>query len=186
MDIKKPIRFQDSNKREKAVVFTDTSINGTTRFAITKNTENGKYVRGNLLYYNLDGTEIYTELSNIIFVDTKNKSFIVRRQENVDAEINPVNPEDREYILLYTDLGYEDEDEEFPLRWEAVTGRSTAYENIKCNIEVIDIDKSLVLVDTVAPKDAMTVRQFMSWIKNGNIIEDESFDINDYTGSEYV
>lgn len=184
--IKNPIIFSEDNKREKAISFLDTSINGKNRFAINKYTENGKYLRGNLLYYNFNGIEIFTESNNVIFVDTKDKSVFIRRQENVDAEINPTRPEDKEYILLYTDLGYEDEDVEFPLRWEAVVGRNEAYNNIKCNIDVIDIDKSLVLVDTVPLKDSMTVRQFMSWIKNGNIIEDESFDINDYSGSDYI
>ena len=88
--------------------------------------------------------------------------------------------------MLYTDLGYENDEEEFPLRWEAVSGRSQAYENIKVNAPVIDIDKSLVLVETVAFKDSLTVRQFIDYMKNGGFIKDETFDINDFSGSDYI
>jgi hypothetical protein len=89
---------------------------------------------------------------------------------------------------LYTDLGWDEagNDEEFPLRWEAVTGRTEAYENIKNNAPVIDIDKSIVLVENVALKDSLSVRDFMNYIKNSEIIVDESFDINDYAGAEYM
>lgn len=184
--IRQAISFDENKTRENALSFFDTNINGIDRFAINKFTQNGKYVRGNLLYYKFNGVEIYTESTNIIFVDTKDKTIFIRREENVEAEINPTKPEDKEYILLYTDLGYEEDLEEFPLRWEAVIGRKTAYDNIKANIDVIDVDKSLVLVDTVPLKESLTVRQFMNYIKNGNIIEDDTFDVNDYSGSEYI
>ena len=91
--------------------------------------------------------------------------------------------------MLYTDLGFDEDNygsEEFPLRWEAVTGRTQAYENIKVNAPVIDIDRSIVLAESVAVKDALSVRQFMEYLKNSNIINDESFDINDYAGEYFL
>ena len=88
--------------------------------------------------------------------------------------------------MLYTDLCYENDDVEYPMRWEAVVGRTSAYENIKINASVIDLDKSLVLVETVAFKDCLTVRQFVDYLQNSGYVEDDSFRTEDYSGSEYI
>lgn len=180
-----PIEFHDKVDLSP-IVFMDKEVNGTNNFAILKTTQNGKYVRGNLLYFEMNGVEVYTELNNVIFVDVVNKTLFIRQYDKVLNEINPEDPEQKQYIMLYTDIGYEDSEDEFPLRWEAVSGRTAAYENIKINSSIIDIDKSLVLAETVAFKDCLTVRQFMNYIKNSNIIDDENFDINDFSGSEYI
>lgn len=161
-------------------------VNGITSFAILKTTDGGKYIRGNMLYYCLNGVSIYTDLNNVIFVDTTNNTMWVREYEKVIKEIQPDDPENKQYVLLYTDLDYEDSETEYPFRWEAVTGRSNAYENIKINAPVIDLDKSLVLVETVAFKDSLTVRQFVDYLQNSNIIEDDTFNTEDYSGSEYI
>lgn len=163
-------------------------INGITRFAITKLTENGKYMRGKLLYYKLNGVEVYTDANNIIFVDTVSNNMFIREHEKVIQEISPENPEEKNYVILYTDLGFDEdtmEQSEFPLRWESVTGRTQAYNNIKINAPVIDVDKSIIISDTVSLKDALTVRQFIDYIKNAELIKDDTFDINDYIGGEY-
>ena len=191
---KKPIKAISFIKpgekwQEKPINYIEKEINGVTKFAILKTTENGKYMRGGYLYYKLNGVEVFTEPTNVIFVDTTNNTLFIKDHEKVIKEINPTNPEEREYILLYTDLGYEESEGnegEFPLRWEAVTGRTAAYENIKLNAAVIDIDKSLVIVETVSLKDSLTVRQFVDYMKNSNLIKDETFDINDYSGSVYI
>lgn len=161
-------------------------VNGVTSFAILKTTEGGKYMRGNMLYYYLNGVSIYTDANNIIFVDTTNNTMWVREYEKVLKEIEPDNPEEKQYILLYTDLYYEDDEVEYPFRWEAITGRTNAYENIKINAPVIDLDKSLVLVETVAFKDCLTVRQFVDYLKNANLIEDDTFSTEDYASSDYI
>ncbi len=164
----------------------ENDINGITRFAILKTTDHGKWLRGNMLYYEMNGVSIYTEDTNIIFVNTEAKTMFIRDNSKVEAEINPVSPEEKQYIILYIDIGYENADEEFPLRWESVVGRTSAYENIKANVEVIDPDKSLVLAETVPLKDALTVREFMNYLKNSGLIIDDYFDINDYSGDEYI
>lgn len=194
--IRKLVSFVDKDKGEvvqqSPISFIEKDINGVDRFAILKTTANGKYMRGNMLYYSLNGVEVYTEANNIIFVDLLQNTLWIREYEKVVNEINPTSPEEKQYIMLYTDLGYNEEDEsgcineEFPLRWEAVTGRTAAYENIKINAPVIDIDRSLVLVETVAMKDCLSVRQFMEYLKNGNLIENsDEFDINDFAGTYY-
>lgn len=189
--IQSPVHFFEDGKvpAESVLYSIDNSINGPERFAITKNTDGGKYMRGNLLFYSLNGIEIYTEPNNIIFVDVTNNTLFIRTYEKVTNGIAPENPEQKQYILLYSDLGYEDDgnsSEEFPLRWEAVVGRRTAYDSIKVNAPIIDIDRSLVLVETLPFKDALSVRQFMEYLKNSDIINEEDFDINDFSGSDYI
>ena len=129
---------------------------------------------------------ILTEVDNIIFVDTENKSVFIRNNKNTSGTINPTDPEERHYVLLYYDIGYESSDGDFPLRWESATGRSFAFASIRSNAPVIDIDKSLVLVDTVPLKDALTVREFCKYLQNSEYINVEEFNIDDYTGSDYI
>ena len=183
-----PINFlkKNENYQVSPISKIENDINGITRFAILKTTDHGKWLRGNMLFYELDGVSVYTESTNIIFVNLETKTMFIRDNDRVANEINPSDPEEKQYILLYTDIGYENSDEEFPLRWEAVSGRTNAYENIKINAPIIDIDKSLVLVETVAFKDSLTVRQFVEYLKNANIIDDSTFDVNDYSGSDYL
>lgn len=182
----KPIEFVD-NYKERAISFFEKDINTDTNFAILKTTANGKYVRGNLLFYSMNGVEVYTDINNIIFVDTINKTLFVREHSKVINEISPENPEEKQYIILYTDLGFEDGDNEFPLRWEAVQGRTNAYNNIKANAAVIDIDKSIVVVENLPIKDCLSIRQFVQYIKNADMVDkDDDFDIDTYTGTEYI
>ena len=179
-----PIEF--TNKvQENPISFISKDINTETSFAILKTTENGRYMRGNMLLYSLNGVEVYTDPNTIIFVDTVNNTLFIKEYSKVVSEIAPTDPEKRQYIILYTDLGYEEGDTEFPLRYEPVQGRTNAYESIKVNAPIIDIDKSVVLVENVALKDALSVREFVQYIKNADMIEEDGFDINDYSGSEY-
>lgn len=183
-EIISPIEFVDKFQ-ESPISFMQNDINGTKQFAILRTTAGGKFVRGNLLYYCLNGVEVYTDINNIIFVDTVNNTLFIKEYAKVINEIAPENPEQKQYIILYTDLGYENSDEEFPLRWEAVQGRKNAYDTIKVNASVIDIDKSIVLAETVAFKDSLTVREFVNYLKNSDYIDDDGFDINDFS-SEYI
>lgn len=170
------------------ISYIEQDVNSETKYAINKLTYGGKYVRGGMLFFSFNGVEIYTDIDNVIFVNENNKTLFIRESNKLEGTITPKDAENKQYIMLYTDLGYDKagNPEEFPLRWEAVLGRRDAYDNIKNNAPVIDIDKSLVLVETVPFKDAMTVREFMNYLKNSNIINEEDFDINDYTGADYI
>lgn len=179
----KPIKFTE-NFQTKPIVFMDKDINTEDRFAIMRTTAGGKFVRDNMLFYKINGVEIYTDINNIIFVDLENNTLFIKHAKEASEEIEPSDPETKEYILLYTDLGYE-EQQDFPLRWEPVQGRINAYESIKSNASVIDIDKSIVLVDNVSLKDSLTVREFVNYLFNADIVDDD-FDINEYAGSEYI
>jgi hypothetical protein len=178
-----PISFGDKDKKivYKGVSFFDQDINNKNQFAILKTTENGKYVRGNKLFYEMNGVQVYTELNNIIFVDSINHTLFIEEYEHAINEIAPDNPEQKQYIVLYTDLGYEDGSE--PLRWEAYIGRTNTFQSIKTNLPVIDLDKSLVLVDNVALKDALSVRKFIEFLKNADYI-DEEINLEDYSYDE--
>ena len=176
----KPIKFVDPKKStgEIPIKFIDRDLNSRFNYAILKTTENGRYVRGNMLWYMLNGVEIYTDINNVIFVDEANKCLFIRDNASVVDEIAPADPESKQYIILYTDFGFEDNGD--PLRWESYIGRSNAYEAIKTNIYSIDPDKSLVLVDNVKLEDSLSVREFVEYLVNANIVEDEiDFDVID-------
>lgn len=179
-----PIEFVEK-AQESPISFMDRDINTETSFAILRTTSGGKYVRGNMLFYSLNGVEVYTDINNIIFVDTINNTLFIKEYSKVVNEIAPEDPERKQYIILYTDLGYEDGEDSFPLRWESVQGRLNTYDSIKTNAPVIDFDKSLVLVENVPLKDSLTVREFVNYLKNAEFVKDD-FDLDEFGGSEYL
>ena len=178
-----PLEFvkpnQDGKVTESPLVFMDKNLNGRFNYAILKTTENGKYIRGNQLFYSLNGVEVYTDLNNIIFVDEANKTLFIRSYDAVIHEIAPKDPEQTQYIILFTDKSYDEYENEIPLKWEAYIGRLNAYEAIKSNIYYIDPDKSLILADNVALKDSLSVREFVEYLVNADYVEDE-IDFDDY------
>jgi hypothetical protein len=171
-----PIKFVEKGKStaQTPLVFMDQTLNSRFNYAILKTTENGRYIRGNMLWYMLNGVEIYTDINNIIFVDEANKSLFIRGNDSVVNEIAPDNPEEKQYIILYTDSSFDEYgDEEVPLKWESYIGRSNAFQAIKANLYDLDPDKSLVLVENVPLKDSLSVRQFVEYLKNADIIDEE-------------
>lgn len=154
-------------------------INSEDGYAILATTENGKWVIGNRLFYELNGVRIYTELDNVIFVNPNMNTMVIKKMERVQQEINPTNAEERQYILLYTEIGYEEAENELPLRWEAVTGRSQAYEACKINAPLIDLDHSIVIVENVSVDKALSVREFIEYMHNAKYVDDD-FDVTDF------
>lgn len=175
----------DENWREKAIGRLE-EINKEDNFAISKLTEGGRFVRSNMLFYKMRDIEIYTDIDNIIFVDLHNNTLFIKPFAKVEKVVQQKNPEDRQYILLYTDLGFDDDYKDFPLRWEGYTGRTAAYEGLKVNLPVIDIDKSIVLTDNVPLKDAISVREFVEHLQNAGYVDPEEIDLDDYSSSEYI
>ena len=175
----------DENWRQKALTRIE-ETNGESRFAISKLTAGGKFVRSNHLFYNMKGVEIYTDINNIIFVDLINNTLFIKEFAKIEKNINTKNPEERQYVILYTDLGFDDDYKDFPLRWESYTGRTPAYESIKVNLPVIDIDRSIVLTDNVPLKDAITVREFIDHLQNAEYVDPEEINLDEYSSSEYI
>lgn len=179
--IREPIEFFDPEKgppKRSPILFEEEQINSKDNFAILKTTLGGKYVRGNMLFYKFNGVEIYTDINNIIFVDVLNKVLTIRKDSEIVNEIAPANPEQKQYVILFVDMGY-DEDVDIPLRWESYIGRSYAYKALLSNLPVIDLDKSKVLVDNVPLKDSLSVRKFLEYLKNADIVPKDDFDLDD-------
>lgn len=186
-------KFDIDNKPKNPFVYTgkkpinpfykiETETNGPDRFAIIKTTDNGKYIRGNMLFYNYKGIEIYTDINNAIFVDTINDTLTIRDYSKTLEEINPTDPEDRQYVLIIVSDEDAEDDGLNMYTWDAMIGRTTMYNYIVNNIDIkyIDPDKSIVLTDNVALKDALSVTQFVNYLKNGNLVPEDDFNIDNY------
>ncbi len=183
---KSPLVFHSEQlEKRKPLQPFDRNINGRNKFAITATTGNGKYVRSGYLFYNLNGVEIYAPLNSVLMINTDDKTVFINADKNLSGSISPSDPELIEYIILYTDIGYESEDE--PFRWVKVRGRANAYNNIKDNASMINIDQSFILADSVPPKDALSIREFCEYLKNAEVLDDDDdFDISDYAGTDYI
>ena len=147
------------------------------RFVILRTTGDGKFLKGGMLVYKYKGVEIYTDAKNAIFVDTTSNRLWIRDYDRVLSEIDPVDPEERQYVfIMYDEFG-----DEVITEWESTIGRSQAYLFVKNNIDRMDPDKSIVLTDNVAMKDALTVHQFVNHLKNSGLVPlDDDFEIDDF------
>jgi len=176
-EVKKPFIFTNKDKVNPFRNINE-SPNGETRFAILRTTENGKYVRGGKLWFKLGEVEIFTDINSIIFVDTVNKTFFVQNAEKIIKEIAPEDPEHRQYILLLKCI----ESGEDVYRWEAITGRIETYNYIVDNVEEMGIypTESLVLTENVPYKEAFTIADFVRYLKNSELVENDGFEIEDY------
>ena len=175
-----PFFHTDPNKPNiiEPLILIDNHPNDEDHFAILKTTENGKYVRGGMLHFEFNGVDITTEINNVIFIDVLNKAILIKDYSKVTEEITPVDPEERQYIILYS---YETEDG-YEYHWEAMQGRLTMYEWIRDNIDdyLFNPEEALVLVETVPYKDAMTVSAFIKYLQNAEFVEKDEIDIDDY------
>lgn len=176
--IKSPLLFYDKHQKIKPVYMIEDHPNDDNRFAILRTTENGKYVRGGALFFKMNGIEIYTDIDNAIFVDLSNKTVFIKEYKKVIEEITPIDPEKRQYIIMMKCI---DVDNDVYL-WEAMEGRSTMYNYIVDNIDSMNMDPkgSFVLTENVPYKDALTVYQFVQYLKNGDLVEEDGFDIDEW------
>lgn len=94
--------------------------------------------------------------------------------------INPVRRmkpgEDIKYLLL---IKVPNSDETF---WEVIKGREEAYNYIKDNITIIDVDESFIVANKMKEinlDNMHSIYDFIKFVKNENDIVDE-FDPDDY------
>lgn len=178
---KKPFTFvENKEQKQQAFSFLNDNINSDTKFVINRLTDNGAYVKGGMLYFRINGVDIFTDINHSIFVDKKNNSVVIKTAENLANIEDKTDPELRQYIILIYNTNPDLEE----FRWESMTGRSIMYEYIKNNIEDIDPDKSVILTENVAIKDAFTVSQFIKYLQNASLVEEDDFDIEMYSGLE--
>lgn len=159
----------------------DEERNSPDRFVILKTTANGKFLIGNMLHYSFKGVDIITDSDNAIFIDTISNTAFIREFDRALRSISPVDPEQRQYVLML----YNPTDDDHPTEWQSTVGRTNAYNFIKTHIELFDPKQSLVLTENVALKDALTVSQFVKYLKNGDIVKEDGFNIEDYEFEEY-
>ena len=180
---KKPFTFvENKEQKQQAFSFLNDNINSDTKFVINRLTDNGAYIKGGMLYFRINGVDIFTDINHSIFVDKKNNSVVIKTAENLANIEDKTDPELRQYIILI----YNTNPELDEFRWESMTGRTVMYDYIKNNIEDIDPDHSIILTENVAIKDAFTVSQFVKYLQNASLVEEDDFDIEMYSGLEEV
>ena len=178
------IHFLTDNERTngtKALFVQSECINDEHRFAINRMTDGGKYIKGGKLCFTLNKVEIYADIDDIMFIDTTNLIVNISKSKGTMEVTDPEDPEKRQYILLLYLLN-ESDDRDDNYIWASMDGRTNTYNYIKDNIEVLEIDpdKSIVLTENVPYKDALTITEFVKYIQNGLVDNDDEFDIDEY------
>lgn len=174
-----PLYFEDKDQPIKPLYNEDDHLKGSNIFVITRDTDNGKYVRGNLLCIKANGTEIATDINNSFFIDIHNKQILVKEYKNTHNIVSPEDPEVKQYILL---LRSYDEEIDFPYTWEAMQGRVATYNYIVDNIGILNFnpDESLVLVSDISFNDAISITKFVKYLQSSNLVPEDDFDVDDY------
>ena len=158
--------FSDNWKNE-GIYFLGNENNGN-EIVITKNDK--RYVRGNQLYVEYNGSHIYASLDSVIYINTITNVIQIDKYK----ELTP--PDKRQYLVL---LEYYNEEQENT--YQGFVGRQTVFDYIKSIADEIDLDKSLILTETVQYKDAINIYDFMKeCIISGSVKNDDGFDIDDY------
>lgn len=181
-----PFTFGNNKNAVSPFFRTEDSIDSKEHFAILRTTENGKYVKGNMLFYEFNGVTISTDINNIIFVNVTDRSVTILPQKGQSDITSPEDPEERQYVLLLWCEDSNSSTSEEHYVWRAMTGRTKVYNYIKDEIDymLFDPKESIVLTENVPYKDALTVYQFIKYLKNGNLVEDDEFDIDSYVISD--
>lgn len=172
-----PLVFSDNDEPVKPIYSIEDHPNDEKKFAILKTTENGKYVRNGSLFFKINGVELYADIDDVLFVDLVNKTVFIQKGTKYTDEVDPVDPEKKQYIIM---MNNDDGDK---YTWAALSGRTEMYRFIVDNIDTLAIDpvNSFVLVETVPYKDALTVEQFVKYLKNMEFVSsNDGFDIDEY------
>lgn len=180
-DVKQAVYFLEDGEQYQVnpIYNLDETSNTPDRFVILKTTQNGRFLIGDMIHYNVNGLDIITDSDNAIFVDKINNTIFVREYGKALREISPEDPEKRQYVILIVD-GSDDD----IFEWVALEGRINAYEYIKSHIYTINAKESIILTENVTLKDSLTVYQFVKFLKNGDIVNDD-FDIDEFESEEY-
>lgn len=105
----------------------------------------------------------------------------ILERKNLVSPVKRLKPgHDIKYLLL---IKVPNSDERF---WEIIEGRQEAYDYIKNNIDVIDVDESFIIANKMKEVDLdklHTIYGFVKFVKQENNIVDE-FDIDDYDTSK--
>lgn len=99
----------------------------------------------------------------------------VKEPVMVKEEIKQLSANEKTYVILYY-LTIDDGEE--VKTFDVITGREATYEFIKNIVENLDIHKSVIMVDNVPYSKAISIYEFMKYIKR--YFEEDSFDIEDY------
>lgn len=162
---KNAIYFSDDDKRNSIHFF---EHNESGEIIISKNDK--MCIRGDKLYFKYNDIDIYTELDNVICIDTDNDIIKIMRYK----ELSP--PDEREYLVL---LSYYDES--ISNTYQGVVGRQNVFDYIKSIVEDIDINKSIILAETVEFRNAISIYDFMKeCILSESVKNDDGFDIEEY------
>ena len=160
------IRFFDENEKREMIYTLGEKKNN----EIVISSENREYVRGDKLYIEYKGAKIYADLDQVIYINTSTDVVMIKENKKLTA------PEERQYLVL---LHYEEDDSNNT--FQGIVGRQETFDFLKACIDEIDITNSLVLAETVAFKDAISVYEFMHrCIIDEMVTNDDGFDIEEY------
>lgn len=99
------------------------------------------------------------------------------KDKRFESKMRRMDPESKQYLICIASNSPEVSD-----YWEICTGRTEARDFIKDNIDVIDFEKSFVLVETVSLNERKSIHAFMKHIEP---FYNDGFDIEEYIRGDF-
>ena len=163
-----PFIETNGEKSVSPIVYLDGRDNDEGVLLISK--EDKQYIKGDRLFVKYKGIGIYSDIDDIISINTYNDEIYVFRHD----ELTP--PEDREYLLL---LVYNAED--CIDTFMGISGRQEVFNFIVNNAELLDCIQSKILAETTKMQDMWTLYRFAKMCIDNEMVENPTgFDPDDY------
>ena len=168
MELNSPVVFHDDVPLSPGIYFQNTGSEN--EIVISKN--NPENIIAGRLFVEFNGSKIFTDINNIILINKSDNTIQIINHKELSA------PEEREYLIL---LKYPDNFDDESCRYISILGRQETFDHIKLIASEIDVNESIILAETTALKDSISVYEFMKQMIDKELVENnDGFDIDDY------
>ena len=131
---------------------------------------------GNYVYFKADKYDLYVPLNDTIVVDELGRNIVVYDQ--ADESLTPAN--ERNYLILCATV-----DGSGGQEYLSIKGRQNVFDTIVDMADVLDFQESIILAETTALKDAISLFEFMKMCVDKELVENRTgFDPYEY--GDYV
>lgn len=139
------------------------------QYIITK--KDKEHIRGDNLFININGYNIYADIDDAILINTHNKMVYIYHNE----EMSP--SEEREYLIL---LVYSSNND-IEYTYQGIIGRQESFDYIVSHKDILDFDQSKILAENTKMKDMITIYAFMKLCIDKDLVNNPTnFDPEDY------
>lgn len=167
------VQYAPGEKRNPFVSVNPNNPGDNVRVINKNNLEN---VVGGFLHLKINEYDLYVPLDDTIVVEERGKNVLVYDKD--DEAVTPAN--ERNYLILCAT-----NDGSGGQEYLSIKGRQNVFDTIVAMADVLDFQESIILAETTALKDAISLFEFMKMCVDKELVENHTgFDPYEY--GDYV